>query len=218
LRQPFGEGGQQALLHALRQGGREQHGAATGPRVEAQQHRQHALHVDIAGMHFIDHQHLAHQAQQPQRLVLAVQHRQQHLVDGAHASRRQQRTFVVVGQPGRTAGRRGVVELPRIVLFGTGRQHGGGKFADELAIAVGQHQAGGVGKQACVRLGDAAIHGIGGGHGRQRDEKPVGNAAGQQAVRQHQGRLGLAGAGDVFEQVDLRSVVQRRLGGPALQW
>ncbi|MDP3295268.1 MAG: hypothetical protein Q8M37_11120 [Nevskia sp.] len=75
----------QLLLHAGRQRCRQQNDAAAGRRMKAQQAFKHDLHVRIAGMNLVHHQHLADQAQQAQRLVAAVQHGQQCLVDGADA-------------------------------------------------------------------------------------------------------------------------------------
>ena len=68
---------------------------------------------------------------------------------------------------------------------------------------MGEHQTGITGKKLLVDLGDPAVHSISGCHGGQRNEEAIGQTNRHQAVSQHHGRLGLAGAGHILQQIDL---------------
>ena len=94
---------QHRLLHVDWQCGGKQDHRAICAGMKLQQHFEHLLHVGVAGMHLVDDEYLAKQSEQAQRLVLAVQDRQQGLVDGADTGRRQQRALAMVRQPGGAA-------------------------------------------------------------------------------------------------------------------
>ena len=53
--------------------------------MEFEQAFENPLHIGIASMYFVDDQNLAEQTQQAQRLMFAVQHGKQGLIDGANA-------------------------------------------------------------------------------------------------------------------------------------
>jgi hypothetical protein len=186
--------------------------------VELEQGFECALHVCVAGVNLIDHEHLAHQAQQSQRLMLALEHAKQGLVNGADAGRREEGALVVIGQPALAATGRAFVVLLQVVSFvAPGIDHGGSESLDQFLLPVSQHEAGRATEETVIHLGDTTVHGVRGGHRRQADEEPVSDTIGDQPVRQHHRGLGLARAGNVFEKVDLRS--SRKCGGrgPFLQ-
>ena len=185
--------------------------------MELEQRLQHSLHVAVAGMHLIDDQYLAEQAEQAQRLVLAVQHAEHRLVDRADAGGCYECALVVVGQPGGAARSRGLVALAGIAFFVAGPQHRRCEGFHQPLLTVGQGQARIGAEQALENLGNPPVHRVGRGHGRQADEEAVGQAAGHHAVRQHHGGLGLAGAGDVFEHDQGGLGRQRLVAGPGLQ-
>ena len=185
--------------------------------MKLEQRFQRALHVGVAGMHLVDHQHLACQTQQTQRLVFALQGTQQGLIHRAHAGRRQQGTFVVVGQPAHAAPGGRLVELPRIAFVHTGLDHRRRKDFHQSLASMGQREAGLPGKQLVVDLGNSPVHGVGRGHGGQGDEEAFGTATGDQAMRQHHGGFGLAGTRDILQQVDLRAEFQGDGRRPILQ-
>ena len=116
----MGKGGQELALHGNRQGGREQNRAAAGAGMKLQQHAQHAQHVVVAGVDFVHQQHLMAQAQQAQRLMAALQHREQRLIQGSHAGGREQGSFGVIGEPGGAACAGSFILLSSVVLRGGG--------------------------------------------------------------------------------------------------
>ena len=202
---PARKGVEQGVLHSLGQGGRQENDAATSLGVECQNGFEHALHVGIAGMHLVDDQYLAEQAKQAQGLVLAVERGKQYLIDRADPGRGQQRTLAVIGKPRIAASGGRIVLLRRVGLLLPCWQHRLGKSLDQITLPMCQHQAGVAIEQHAVDIGDTAVHGVCRGHGRQRDEEAVCAASAHHPMSEHDGRLGLAGAGNVFQQMDLWS-------------
>ena len=81
---------------------------------------------------------------------------------------------------------------------------------------MGQHKTRLTFEQARVNRCDAPVHGVGGGHGGQADEKPIRPPLRHQSMGEHHGRFGLASAGDIFEQVNPRPGGQVEIGSPVL--
>ena len=153
---PARKGIEQGVLHTLGQGGRKENGAAPGHGVKRQNGLEHALHVGIAGMHLVDDQYLAEQAEQAQGLVLAVERGKQYLIDRADPGRGQQGTLVVVGKPGIAASGGCIVLLRHVGLLLARWQNRLGKGLDQVALPVCQHQAGVALEQHAIDIGDAA--------------------------------------------------------------
>ena len=89
-------------------------------------------------MDLVDDQNLVEQAEQPQRLVFAVQYGQQGLVHRSDTSRCQQDALVVICQPGGAARACRVVLLMHIALARIRRQDRGGETLHQVLEAMSE--------------------------------------------------------------------------------
>ena len=150
----------------------------------------------------------------------AGQYPQQCLIERADADIGEEGFFAIVGQPlaAMCSGCRLVFVV--VVLVSTAANDRSSKGVGQSRGTVCEHQRRLLVclKQLAVAVfAESFVHGVGGGHGGEAEIQPVGMAAGHQALRQQQGRLGFPGAGHVFENEQLWSIAQQQLFGTGLQ-
>ena len=151
--------------------------------MERQQTVELLSHVGVVGVGLVDHENPLCQPQQAQGLMLRRQDAEKGLVQRAHPDIGQEGLAPLAGQPGRAFGRR-VAVLRR---FSAGRRLRRVERQDafreafvKAGPAMGEHQGGPgiLSEEAPIARGQPAIHGVGGGHGRQGEIEPPGPAGG----------------------------------------
>src|SRR6266849_3363938 len=85
--------------HPGRQRRGKEDGAAPQGRMEAEQRTEQAVNISVAGVHLIDDQHLATEAEEPHRLMSGGEDGEESLIDRPDTDVSQERLLPTISQP-----------------------------------------------------------------------------------------------------------------------